>query len=110
MRRCPTNNHRTGSSVIEAILAPKSHTTQTRSLAKTITWRGLASVDTFILGWIVTGNMMFAGSIASLEVLTKLILYYLHERAWARIVWGVMSVPIPVPAPVNPSASEPLGS
>ena len=73
----------------EAILAPKSHTTQARSLAKTISWRSLASIDTFILGWIVTGNMTFAGSIASLEVVTKVVLYYLHERAWARVVWGV---------------------
>ena len=73
----------------EAILAPKSHTTQARSLAKTFSWRSLASVDTFLLGWIVTGNMTFAGSIASLEVVTKLMLYYLHERAWARIAWGV---------------------
>ena len=76
----------------EAILAPKSHTTQARSLAKTISWRTLASIDTFILGWIVTGNVTFAGSIASLEVLTKLILYYVHERAWARVVWGVKQV------------------
>ena len=76
----------------EAILAPKSHTTQARSLAKTISWRTLASIDTFILCWIVTGNVTFAGSIASLEVLTKLILYYVHERAWARVVWGVKQV------------------
>ena len=76
----------------EAIIAPKSHTTQARSLAKTLTWRGLASVDTFILGLIITGNVTFAGSIASLEVLTKIILYYLHERAWARVVWGVKPV------------------
>ena len=33
--------------------------------------------------------MTIAGSLATLEVMTKLILYYLHERAWARIVWGV---------------------
>lgn len=73
----------------EPIIAPKSHTTQARSLAKTFSWRALASIDTFILGLIITGSMTFAGSIASLEVLTKLILYYLHERAWARVVWGV---------------------
>jgi uncharacterized membrane protein len=106
MRRCTISNHRTGRAVIETILAPKSHTTQTRSLVKTFTWRALASVDTFILGWIVTGNMMFAGSIASLEVLTKLVLYYLHERAWARVVWGVVPVPVPVSAAVNPSAAS----
>ncbi|MBI1213141.1 MAG: DUF2061 domain-containing protein [Alphaproteobacteria bacterium] len=76
-------------SVTEQIIAPTSHTTQARSLAKTFSWRALASVDTFILGLIITGSMTFAGSIATLEVLTKLILYYLHERAWARVAWGV---------------------
>ena len=44
----------------------------------------LASVDTFLIGWFITGNVIFAGSIESLEVLTKMALYYLHERAWAR--------------------------
>lgn len=88
----------------EPILAPKSHTTQTRSLVKTFTWRTLASIDTFLLGWLVTGNMIFAGSIASLEVLTKLVLYYLHERAWARILWGVIYAPLPTPA--VPAESE----
>jgi uncharacterized membrane protein len=78
-----------GQSVTEAIIAPKSHTTQARSLAKTFTWRGLASIDTFLIGLLLTGNVTIAGSLATLEVLTKLILYYLHERAWARVVWGV---------------------
>ena len=73
----------------DAIIAPKSHTTQARSLAKTFSWRMFASLDTFAIGWIVTGNITFGASIASLEVLTKLVLYYLHERAWARIAWGV---------------------
>lgn len=85
-------NNMVGLSVTEAIIAPTSHTTQARSLAKTFTWRGLASIDTFILGFILTGNMTIAGSLATLEVMTKLILYYLHERAWARVIWGVKPV------------------
>ena len=97
MRRWSVSNNTTGFYVSEPILAPKSHTTQTRSLAKTISWRALASIDTFLLGWLVTGNMVFAGSIASLEVLTKMLLYYLHERAWARVLWGIKPVAAPVP-------------
>lgn len=73
----------------EPIIVPAGRTTHARSLAKTFSWRTIASIDTFILGWIVTGNWMFAGSIASLEVLTKIALYYFHERAWAHITWGV---------------------
>ena len=67
---------------------PPSHATAVRSLAKTCTWRVLASVDTFILSYIITGRLLFAGSIASAEVFTKLLLYYLHERGWAHVRWG----------------------
>lgn len=53
-----------------------------RHLAKTLTWRILATTDTFIIAWIITGTVSFAASIASIEVLTKMVLYYWHERAW----------------------------
>jgi uncharacterized membrane protein len=53
------------------------------SFAKTVTWRILASADTFLLSWLLTGAISIAMSIASLEVLTKMFLYYWHERAWA---------------------------
>jgi uncharacterized membrane protein len=61
-----------------------------RSIAKSISWRTLGSLDTFVLGFLITGNAFWAGSIASLEVLTKLVLYYLHERAWGHIRWGLV--------------------
>ena len=47
-----------------------------------MTWRVLATTDTFILSFFITGNLVFAGSIACIEVLTKLVLYYWHERLW----------------------------
>ena len=58
------------------------------SLAKTVSWRVTATIDTFIISFFVTGSFAWAGSIASLEVMTKMGLYYLHERAWARVDWG----------------------
>ena len=58
------------------------------SLAKTVSWRVTATIDTFIISYFVTGSFAWASSIASLEVLTKMGLYYLHERAWARVNWG----------------------
>lgn len=64
------------------------HVTRTRSLAKAFTWRALASLDTFTLGWLVTGKPIAAASIAGGEVLTKMLLYYLHERGWAAVDWG----------------------
>lgn len=62
--------------------------TKSRSLVKTITWRLLGSLDTFLLSWLITGKAKLALSIASVEVLTKLILYYWHERVWNFIKWG----------------------
>ncbi len=52
-----------------------------RSFAKAVSWRITGSVDTFVLSLIITGSLALAGSIASVEVITKIILYYLHERA-----------------------------
>ena len=59
-----------------------------RSIAKTASWRCLATADTFLISWLITGNIMAATGIASLEVLTKIILYYYHERAWNNVKWG----------------------
>lgn len=59
-----------------------------RSIAKAITWRATGSVDTFLLSWLLSGSVSIAGGIASTEVLTKSVLYYLHERAWTRAKWG----------------------
>ena len=59
-----------------------------RSLIKTITWRILASLDTFLIAWFVSGSISVGGWIATIEVITKIILYYFHERAWIRVKWG----------------------
>lgn len=60
-----------------------------RSLAKAISWRVLGSIDTFLLGWFFTHDVKAAGAIASTEVITKIGLYYFHERAWAQSGWGL---------------------
>lgn len=58
------------------------------SVAKAITWRAVASADTTLLAFLVTGNITAAVSIGAVEIVTKLVLYYAHERAWSRISWG----------------------
>jgi uncharacterized membrane protein len=65
--------------------APNSHL---RSLVKAVSWRFIGSLDTFVLSMIFTGNAKYAVSIASAEALTKIALYYIHERAWRRVRWG----------------------
>ena len=57
---------------------------RSRTAVKTLTWRVLATTDTFLISYIITGRFDFAGAIAGIEVATKMILYYLHERAWYR--------------------------
>jgi uncharacterized membrane protein len=59
-----------------------------RSLAKAFSWRIAASVDTFVISFIITGKFAMAGSIALIELFTKIALYYFHERLWAHVSWG----------------------
>ena len=58
-----------------------------RSIAKAVSWRTLATLDTFVISWLITGRAATAGSIAATEVLTKVVLFYLHERGWNLIHW-----------------------
>lgn len=59
-----------------------------RSLLKALSWRITGTLDTFVISFVVTGNVSIAGSIAGVELLTKITLYYGHERIWAAIAWG----------------------
>ncbi|KJD34102.1 membrane protein [Tamlana nanhaiensis] len=60
-----------------------------RHLIKTVTWRLIGTIDTMILAWIISGNPLTGLSIGLAEVLTKMGLYYLHERAWYKIDFGL---------------------
>ena len=60
----------------------------TRSFLKAVSWRATGSIDTFVISLFVTGKFGLAGTIAGVEVVTKIALYYFHERVWAIIPWG----------------------
>ncbi len=70
-----------------------------RSLAKAVSWRVTGSIDTFILSFLFTGSVKAAGSIASTELVTKILLYYLHERAWNRLPFWRSDVAAPDVSP-----------
>ena len=53
-----------------------------RHLLKTISWRVIGTIDTMILSGLITGSWEMGLTIGGVEVVTKMILYYLHERAW----------------------------
>jgi uncharacterized membrane protein len=56
-----------------------------KSAIKAVTWRIVGTIDTMIISYIITGQVTVALSIGSIEVFTKMILYYFHERLWAHI-------------------------
>ena len=62
--------------------------TNLRSIVKGASWRVFGSIDTFLLSWLIFDNAKHAGSIAGLELLTKILLYFLHERLWNVIRLG----------------------
>ena len=68
--------------------ATRAAMSRRHSLAKTVSWRVTATIDTFIISFFVSGRFAWASSIASLEVLTKMGLYYVHDRAGSRVDWG----------------------
>lgn len=60
-----------------------------RHVAKTVTWRIVGTIDTMALGWLITGNAMIGIKIGGVEVVTKMILYFVHERIWFKINFGL---------------------
>ena len=64
-----------------------------RSMAKAISWRLSATIDTFIISFLVTGQFRFAISISVIEVATKILWYYFHERIWDKINFGRVKPP-----------------
>ena len=68
------------------IVHAKAH----RSFVKAITWRILATLTTMVLVWVAFGQIDKAISVGLVEFFIKMIIYYGHERAWARISWGLI--------------------
>ncbi len=59
-----------------------------RSVAKAISWRVIGTLDTLLISYILTGEVAIAASIASIDFITKMFLYFFHERMWNGINWG----------------------
>jgi len=61
--------------------------TRKRAVAKTITFRIIATVATVVLVYAFTRNLAISGTIGILDMVVKVIIYYFHERAWNRTSW-----------------------
>ncbi|MBM1108152.1 DUF2061 domain-containing protein [Aurantibacter crassamenti] len=59
-----------------------------RSVAKAISWRIIGTLDTLLVSYLLTGEIAIAASIASIDFVTKMFLYFFHERIWNKIKWG----------------------
>lgn len=59
-----------------------------RSLLKGLSWRVVASATIVLIAWYTTGNIDLALEIGLIEFFIKLLLYYLHERAWQMVPRG----------------------
>jgi len=70
-------------------MSEKALVSHKRHVMKTITWRLVGTIDTILIGWIISGNPLIGLKIGSVEIITKMILYYLHERVWYRTNFGV---------------------
>lgn len=56
-----------------------------KSLLKAVSWRMVGTVDTIIIAYFITGEISSAISIGSIEVISKVLLFYFHERLWAKM-------------------------
>ncbi|WP_089665460.1 DUF2061 domain-containing protein [Gramella sp. MAR_2010_147] len=59
-----------------------------RSILKTISWRIVGTIDTIVISWFLTDEIDTALAIGSVELVTKMILYFGHERIWNLISFG----------------------
>ncbi len=64
-----------------------------RSILKAFSWRITATAITILASWIIIGDITPALSIGFIEFFSKLLIYYLHERAWARVSIGRVRLP-----------------
>ena len=69
----------------------KKKVTLKRHIAKTVTWRLLGTIDTILIGWVVSGNPITGLKIGGVEVFSKMILYFIHERLWYKSAFGILN-------------------
>lgn len=62
--------------------------TKLRSFIKAISWRFVATMITFLVALLLTGKTIIAIKIGVLDLILKIIAYFLHERVWGKIKIG----------------------
>jgi len=83
--------------------------THSRTVMKTVSWRVVATVTTMAIVYIFTGEFLLSLGVGAVEVIAKILFYYLHERAWEMVSWGKAKHPlasIPVSRELTPEDME----
>ena len=63
--------------------------TNNKIIFKTFTWRVLGTFDTIFFSWFMIGDFKAGLKIGFFETISKMILYYIHERLWQRSKFGL---------------------
>ncbi len=66
------------------------HESHARSIAKGVTWRIIASATTMIVVFFMTGDLALVASVGAADIVAKIFFYYMHERSWGRVRWGIL--------------------
>ena len=69
-------------------ITSKSNERWSRSFLKSVSWRIIGTLDTIIISYVITSEISFALSIGGIELVTKMMLYVVHERLWNKVNWG----------------------
>ena len=62
--------------------------TNSRSIAKALSYRIFGSIVTFAIALLLTGDAVISSAVGVADFFAKAILFYLHERLWNKIGWG----------------------
>lgn len=62
--------------------------TNIRTIAKGFSWRFFATATTIIIVYVFFGRLDLAIAAGIIETISKVALYFLHEKFWQRIRWG----------------------
>ncbi len=66
----------------------------TRTIAKAISWRALATLTTMTIVFLFTKRVMLSLGVGLAEIIAKITFYYFHERVWDKVSWGKSKHPL----------------
>jgi len=76
-------------SAVDRVITRYPHQLRSRAVVKTLLYRVFMLVLTMVVVYGFTGNVGDAVNIGIVTNLAKTGTYYVYERAWDRIAWGV---------------------